>query len=99
MTTLFSLNVRGRIGNVVYQKTAPGCGNIPGDKTRTLQVHTYVPHNYSNSPAQLACREKFRAGMLAWHALTPSERADFNHYASKSALSGMNVFLSIQLRS
>ena len=99
MSTHNSLRIYGKIGNLVYQRTAPGLGNVPGDETRTLQVHAYVPNNTSRSPAQLACRDNFRAGMLAWHALPPEQRADLNAYASRSALSGMNVFLSIQLRS
>lgn len=93
-----SLRITGRIGNLVYQRTAPGLGNVAGDPTRTLQVHAYVPHNTSHSPAQLACRARFRNQMAAWHALSDEQRADFNRAASSSAISGMNFFLSIRLR-
>jgi hypothetical protein len=99
MSNPLYLNLRGRVGNLVYQRTAPGHGNIPDDPTRTLQVHAYVPHNYSHTAAQLACREKFRQGMLAWHELTPAQKKDFNTYGSQSGLSGINVFMSIKLRS
>jgi hypothetical protein len=99
MSILNSLKVTGRLGNVVYQRTFAGGGNVPEDPTRRLQVHAYRPHNLSHSPAQLACRAKFRDSMTAWHALSYDQQKDFNRCASKKAISGMNMFLSIKLRS
>jgi len=93
------LNIRGRVGNLVYQRTAQGCGNVPGDKTRRLQIHAYVPHNTSHSQAQLACREKFRASMLTWHTLSENQKKDFSRAAARGGWSGLNLFMSIKMRS
>lgn len=98
-TTTPYLWLRGRVGNLVYQRTAPGHGNVADDPTHTLQVRRYVPHNASASPAQLACRAKFRAGMIEYHNLPQQQKDDLNTYGARSGHSGVNVFMSIKLRS
>ncbi|HEY6022156.1 MAG TPA: hypothetical protein VIY48_20495 [Candidatus Paceibacterota bacterium] len=97
-TQNYSLSFRGRFGDKVYQRTAPGHGNVPDDPTRTLQVRAYVAHNYSHSPAQLACRAKFRNAMAVYATLSDAQKKDLQDYANRSGISGMNLFMSIEMR-
>lgn len=89
-----SISVTGKIGNMVYQKTAPGLGNVPGDTTGTLQMRAYVAHNTSNTPAQAARRNKFREAMAAWAALSPEQKQQYKNAAAARALHGVNLFTS-----
>jgi len=99
MTIANSLTITGKLGAFVYQRTAPGLGNVPGDTTGRLQVRAYVAHNHSKTPAQLACRERFRAAMQAWRALTPEQCTAYADRASRAGVAPMNYFISLQMMS
>jgi len=88
-----SHSARGKLGLRVFQKTAPGRGNIPGDRTRSLQNRAYVIPFDPATPAQLARRAAFAAAVAAWHALSPPERAEYDARAKRMAISGFNLYL------
>lgn len=90
---LNSLIITGKIGNYVYQRVAAGLGNVPGDPTRTLQKHLYVPHNLSNTPAQQVHRAKFRDGITAWNALNAETKKNLRKEGGRIGLTGYNIFM------
>lgn len=94
-----SLGILGKIGNLVYQRTQRGHGNVEGDPTRTLQVRRYVPTKPPGTPRQQAARARFRAAVAAWHALTPAQQKSYNRRASRRAVLGFNLFISEYMRS
>jgi len=93
-----SITVLGRIGNRVYQRTAPGQGNVLSDPSRTLQNRAYVPHTTSNTPAQQVRRNSFKAAALSWKTQTPEVQADYNTRANARGLTGYNLWISTQMR-
>lgn len=88
-----SLHVTGRIGNVVYQYTKPGSGNVPGDPTHRLLVYPYRPHNTSHTPAQQAQRNRFRAAATAWDNASDATKAAYRQDAKRYRITGYNLFI------
>lgn len=61
-------------GKYVFQKTIPGLGNVPGDKTRTQQIRRWTAGTPSNTILQQPHRERFAIGVATWHGLTEPEK-------------------------
>jgi len=93
-----TLGILGKIGNVVYQRTQRGHGNVEGDPTRTLQVRRYVATKPPGTPHQQEHRARFRAAVHAWHALTPEQQKSYKQRASRRAILGFNLFISEYMR-
>ncbi len=93
-----SLIVLGRIGNRVYQRTAPGKGNIPNGGRYDLQNRAYVAHNLSHTAAQITNQNKFRAAVAAWRLLTPAEQKNYRDAASQRGITAYNLFISNWLK-
>lgn len=93
-----SLTFRGKIGNLIYQKTAPVFANVPGDTTGTLQVRTYNPINTSNTPAQQINRARFALAVAAFRLADAATLAAFKERGAKHGLTAYNAFISDWLR-
>jgi hypothetical protein len=93
MTNHKYLTITGKLGNLVYQKTAAGFGNVPGDTTGRLQVKLYKPTNPSSTPAQLASRQKFRNAVAAYRTLSPEALHALKIIGAKRGITGYNLFL------
>jgi hypothetical protein len=85
-------------GKYVYQKTKKGLGNIPGDTTRRHQVRIWTAGTNPNTPSQQIYRNKFAAGVAAWHALTGSEKEALRVPAEKLHLNNFQLFMRQWMR-
>lgn len=88
----------GQFVRVVYQRTAPGLGNLPnsGKFDRQRRRHV-VPHD-PQTPAQVARRAKMAAAVLAWQAMTPQNRSAWTTPAAARNITPFNAFVSNFLR-
>lgn len=104
-----TLDVRGKLyfdpdgpdrgpGHYVYQRTRPGWGNIPEDKSGRLQLRRWVMPADPRTPAQLAQRARMTAGVAEWHALTPEARAAWKATGKARGIPAYNAFLSAYMR-
>lgn len=98
MKPLNCIDVLGKIGTRVYQRTAPGKGNISNGGRFDLQNRAHVAHANPNTPAQQAVRAKFRAGVAAWQAMPSEDKTYWKIEAHKIGLSGFNLFVSNHLK-
>jgi len=56
----------------------------------------YTPTN-PQTPEQQANRSKFAAGVVAWQALTPEEKQEYNRMRYGLRMSGYNLFLRLYM--
>lgn len=95
------LTVKDQAGQpvkIVIKLAGKGYGNgrIVGD--RQYQVCRYVPTiNDRRSAAQLAHRERFKAAVAAWRALSEAERQRLHEEAKAEGRSGWHRFISAWL--
>lgn len=85
--------IRGKIGNLVYQRVKKGAGNIPLPGDYDLQLRTEVPRTDAQSPLQLLYRARLAAATLAYQALSPVERETWKAAAHGTAATGYNLFV------
>lgn len=85
-------------GTYVYQRTAPGLGNIPADPRKALQLRRHVIPTDPATPAQQQRRATLAAAVQAWHDLTPTARQAWAPQAKEAGLSIYNAFLSDYLK-
>lgn len=83
---------------MVYQRTAPGLGNVPGDPTRTRQRRRHVIPLDPQTVLQVERRDRFADAMQAWSALDAEGRAPFITDAKKRGILPHNAFVSHFLR-
>lgn len=82
----------------VFQRVAPGLGNVPEDPTRSLQKRRHVVPADPKTPAQLARRSRFAAGVAAWHALDSNSKRYWRALGARLGISGINAFMRAFLR-
>jgi hypothetical protein len=83
---------------IVYQRCAPGTGNVPGVPGRRLQRRAYHIPADPRTPMQLALRARFAAATAAWQALDPYDRQDWRDRASSRGPTGYMLFVSAYCR-
>lgn len=88
-----TLAVRGRVGDLVYQRVAKGKGNIETDGHYDLQLRQERPRVDAGSPQQLKTRARIATGTNAYQALTAAERQTWRSRAAKTRLTGYNLFM------
>ncbi len=104
-----TLAVRGKIcfdpeqpdrppGCYVYQRTAPGKGNIPTDPARALQLRAWVIPADPRTPSQLAQRNTMREAVAAWQAMPQPARDAWRAQGLARNLPAYNAFLSAYMR-
>ena len=81
-------------GKYVYQKCGHRLGNVPGDKTKRLQVRKWVTNNGGRTLAHAQNRARFRAGVVAWHALSEADKETWRAPGRKRNLNRFNAFMS-----
>jgi hypothetical protein len=80
-------------GVYVLQKTAPGLGNIPGDKTKSMQLRRHVPQANPRTLTQMLRRAIFRDAILAWRALSADEKVAARKRGKSRRIPGYGQFL------
>lgn len=80
-------------GKYIYQKTKPGLGNIPGDKTRRLQVRRWTVQTNPRTAAQREARMAFRLGVTAWKKKSESEKEAWRAPGLKLGLNRFQAFM------
>src|ERR1035441_3996128 len=80
-------------GKYVYQKCGHGLGNVPSDKSKTLQVRRWVTNNGGRSAAHSRNRARFAAGVRAWHALAEADKEAWRAIGLKSHYNRFNAFM------
>lgn len=76
----------------VYQRRKTKIGK------RGIRCIFYITSN-PQTPAQQANRMKFRDGMLAWQALTPTEKQKIIYSAKRARIAPQSYFLKQYMRS
>lgn len=79
----------------VYQKTKPGLGNVPGDKTRTLQIRLQPAQYNPRTTQQVLNRLRFQAGVAAYKALTTEEKSEWKRQGRLKKLNGFQFFMRV----
>lgn len=83
---------------VVYQKVAPGLGNLLGDGTYNHQRRRWVIPADPRTPAQLARRAKFALAVLTWRTLTANDKAAWQARGRNRGLPAYQAFLSAYMK-
>lgn len=81
------------LGKYVFQRTKPGLGNTPGDKTKTRQIRRWVQGANPRTPAQMRQRARFAEGVAEWHTLAPEQRAAWKKIGRPRSLNGFQAFM------
>ncbi len=84
-------------GKYVFQRVAPGKGNIPSRPALDLQLRRHVVPPDPRTPAQLARRDKMRQAVLIWHGLSDAEKLEWKARGTARRISGFNAFVSAVL--
>lgn len=85
-------------GKYVFQRVAPGKGNLPGHPAFDLQLRRHVIPFDPMTPAQLARRALLAAAVARWHATAPAERQQWAGIAKQRKISLFNASVSDYLK-
>lgn len=85
-------------GKYVYQRVAPGLGNVEGVPLDNLQLRAYVIPADPKTPAQLARRNLFSLAVSGWHSLTEEQRWAWRDAGARRNISSFNAYISAYLR-
>lgn len=88
----------GQTVRVVYQRVAPGLGNIADHPAGALQRRAHVIPYDPKTPAQVARRQRFAAAVAAWRALDPENRSDWTAAARSRNITPFNAFVSAYMK-
>ena len=73
-----SLDIRGKVGQTVFQKSIPPPWATWYPRVPSLQRRRHVIPRDPRTHAQLKCRARFAAGHAAWQRLTPAQWIGYN---------------------
>lgn len=85
-------------GKYVFQRVAPGRGNVAGRPAWDLQLRAHVIPIDPMTPAQIARRDHFRAAVALWHASTNQDKEQWKKTAQNRSIPVFNACLSDLLR-
>jgi len=88
----------GLPGRYVYQRTAPGKGNLPGTGNFSKQLRRHVIPYDPATTAQMARRALMAAAVARWHASTDQDKAAWKINAQNRFISVFNACISDTLR-
>lgn len=83
---------------VVYQKTAPGFGNLPGDGSYNYQRRKHVVPINPNTAAQQMRRSRFALAVQAWQTMSPADKTAWRDAGRNRGLPAYQTFLSAFLK-
>jgi hypothetical protein len=90
-----SLDIRGKIGQTVYQRTLPWISHYEHGTEKMLQRRRHVIPPDPRTHLQLLNRSRFAAAVQGWKILTTEQRAEYNRRgaAKDPAIEGLNVWI------
>lgn len=88
-----SLDVRGKVGQHVYQRAKKGRGNIPTHGPYDLQLRAHVPQTDARTPAQLRVRARIAAATRAYKMLSATEREALRKQTKNQRQTAFNLFV------
>jgi hypothetical protein len=90
-----AIEINGKIGQTVYQRTRPWVGQGIVSDALVTQVRRHVIPADPRTTSQLLNRARFGSAVRAWKYLTDAERLDYNSRGArkKQALEGLNLFV------
>jgi hypothetical protein len=90
-----SLDIRGKIGQTVYQISLPWINPHDHAKTKMLQRRAHVMPPDPRTHLQLLNRARFAAAVAGWKVLTSVQRDEYNRRgnARSDRIEGLNVFI------
>lgn len=86
------------LGKYVFQRVAPGRGNVTTRTRRDLQIRVHVIPFDPMTPAQIARRDLFRAAVARWRAPVGDDMARWKRIALNRSIPVFNAALSDILR-
>ena len=90
-----SLDIRGKVGQTVYQLTYPWIDHYTRSPVKALQRRRHVIPFDPRTHLQLLNRASFAAAVANWKFLTEREKAEYNRRGNARAdrIEGLNVFI------
>jgi hypothetical protein len=90
-----SLDIRGKIGQTVFQGTLPWISHYQHATEKMLQRRRLVKQHDRRSHAQLLNRSRFAAAVQGWKVLTTEQKAEYNRQGNMKhpGIEGLNVWI------
>lgn len=82
------------LAKYVFQRTAPGKGNIAGFGLFDRQMRRHIIPLDPMTPAQLARRALMAAAVARWHASTPQDKDTWKINAQNRSITVFNACIS-----
>ena len=91
------LDIRGKIGQTVFQKSIPPPWATWYKRVPSLQRRRHVIPRDPRTMPQLRCRARWAAGNAAWQNLTPAEWQNWHDEATRRSdkMSGQMYFMRV----
>jgi hypothetical protein len=95
-----SLDIKGKIGQTVFQHTLPWISHYEHGTEKMLQRRRHVTPFDPRTHLQLLNRCRFAAAVHDWKVLTTEQRAEYNRRGNTRdpALEGLNVWIREYIR-
>ncbi len=88
-----TISVRGKAGDMVYQRVGKGRGNLDDTGRYGVQLRRHVIPTDYRTEAQQQNRRRMAAAVAAWQGLTPDEWHAWNQKAKHQRRTGFNLFI------
>jgi hypothetical protein len=95
-----SLDIKGKIGQTVFQATLPWISHYEHAAEKMLQRRRHVVPFDTRTHLQLLNRCRFAAAVQAWKVLTTEQKKEYNRRGNKRnpAIEGLNVWIRDYIR-
>jgi len=95
-----ALDVRGKIGQTVYQLAIPPPWSPQAGEPKQLQRRRHVMPFDPRTLPQLRCRARWAAGVAAWRRLTTAEQLDYAcmDQAKRLKIGGLALWMRVWCR-
>jgi hypothetical protein len=90
-----SLDIRGKIGQTVYQRTLPWISHYEHGTEKMLQRRRHVIPPDPRTHLQLLNRSRFAAAVRRWNTLTNDVKAEYNRRGNqkRDRIEGLNLWI------
>jgi hypothetical protein len=92
--TIYTDDERTQTATVVYQRVAPGCGNIRGDGSYNRQRRAHVSTPNPNTTKQQQQRALMAHAVATYRELTPEQKAAYEPAAKRAGYTRYNAYVA-----